>query len=202
MGWNRKYALKSYARSALWIIPLGAYLTAMIAIRVLSRLDEFLDWTWYWKLELSAAQSALVTIIGATLSFDVFTFSSLLVAIQVASAQLTPRIIATTLLRDNALRAVVALLFLTFAFNFGVLTRTQTTIPYLLLTIAVVLGCSSIAAFIFLIDYAARLLRPVAIVWLIGEKGLAVIEEVLPRQDPPGPQQKVVGRPADNQTSR
>jgi uncharacterized membrane protein len=146
MGWNRKYALRSYVRSALWIIPLGAYLTAMIAIRVLSRLDEFLGWTWYWKLELGAAQSALVTIIGATLSFVVFTFSSLLVAIQVASAQLTPRIIATTLLRDNAIRVVVALLFLTFAFSFGVLARTQTTVPYLLLTIAVVLGCSSIAA--------------------------------------------------------
>ena len=74
----------------------------MIALRVLSRLDEVLGWTWDWKLELGAAQSALVTIIGATLSFVVFTFSSLLVAIQVASAQLTPRIIATALLRDNA----------------------------------------------------------------------------------------------------
>jgi uncharacterized membrane protein len=46
-----------------------------------------------------------------------------------------------------------------------------------------VLGCSSIAAFIFLIDYAARLLRPVTIVWLIGEKGLAVIEDVYPAPD-------------------
>jgi uncharacterized membrane protein len=73
----------------------------------------------------------------------------------------------------------VTLLFLTFS-SAGVLARTQTTVPYLLLTIAVVLGCSSIAAFIFLIDYAARLLRPVAIVWLIGEKGLAVIEDVYP----------------------
>jgi uncharacterized membrane protein len=200
MGWNRRYALKSYVRSALWIIPLGAYLTAMIALRLLSRLDEALGWAWYWKLELGAAQSALVTIIGATLSFVVFTFSSLLVAIQVASAQLTPRIIATTLLRDNAIRAVVTLLFLTFAFNFGVLARTQTDIPYLLLTIAVVLGCSSIAAFIFLIDYAARLLRPVTIVWLIGEKGLAVIEEVypIPTSDPPAstPARTVLGPPA------
>jgi uncharacterized membrane protein len=200
MGWNRKYALRSYVRSALWIIPLGAYLTSMIAVRVLSWLDDSLGWTWYWKLELGAAQSALVTIIGATLSFIVFTFSSLLVAIQIASAQLTPRIIATTLLRDNAIRAVVTLLFLTFVFCFGVLARTQTTVPYLLLTIAVVLGCSSIAAFVFLIDYAARLLRPVTIVWLIGEKGLAAIEDVypaptrIPRVSTPA--QTVVGLPA------
>ena len=93
----------------------------------------------------------------------------------------------------------MALLFLTFAFNFGVLARTQTFVPYLLLTIAVVLGCSSIAAFIFLIDYAARLLRPVAIVWLIGEKGLAVIEDVYPAMigDPyvPRPARTVLGPP-------
>ena len=76
MGWDRRYALRSYVRSALWIIPVGAYFTAIIAIRVLSRLDDFLGWTLYWKLELGAAQSALVTIIGATLSFVVFTFSS------------------------------------------------------------------------------------------------------------------------------
>lgn len=188
MGWSRRYALKSYVRSSLWIAPLAGYLSAMIAIRVLSALDETLGWTWNWKIEVAAAQSTLETIIAATLSFVVFAFSSLLVAIQVASAQLTPRIIATTLLRDNAIRTVVSLFFLTFAFNFSALVRTQTEVPYLLLTIAIVLGCSSIAAFIFLIDYAARLLRPVTIVWLVGEGGLAVIEDVYPAHiDEPRP---------------
>ena len=45
--------------------------------------------------------------ITATLSYIVFAFGSLLVAIQVSSAQLTPRIIATTLLRDNVIRSIV-----------------------------------------------------------------------------------------------
>ena len=36
-------------------------------------------------------------------------------------------------------------------------------------------------AFLFLIDYAARLLRPVSILWRVGEKGLAVIESVYPK---------------------
>jgi uncharacterized membrane protein len=42
-----------------------------------------------------------------SLSFLVFTFGSLLVAIQIAGGQLTPRIIATTLLRDNVVRYAV-----------------------------------------------------------------------------------------------
>jgi uncharacterized membrane protein len=42
------------------------------------------------------------------------------------------------------------------------------------------LGAASTAAFIYLIDYAARLLRPVSIVWRLGEEGLKVIEQVYP----------------------
>jgi len=44
------------------------------------------------------AQALFQAVVSATLAFMVFTFASLLVAIQIASAQLTPRIIATTLL--------------------------------------------------------------------------------------------------------
>ena len=36
-------------------------------------------------------------------------------------------------------------------------------------------------ASLFLIDYAARLLRPVSILWRVGEHGLSVIESVYPR---------------------
>ena len=90
-------------------------------------------------------------------------FSSLLVAIQVASAQLTPRIIATTLLRDWTIRSVVALFVLTLSFGLMTLARSQTDVQYLLLSCAVALGAASTAAFIYLIDYAARLLRPVSI---------------------------------------
>jgi uncharacterized membrane protein len=179
-------------------MPLATYLVTMIVIRVLGGLDAWLDWSWNWKVEVPAAQSALQTVIAATLSFVVFAFSSLLVAIQVASAQLTPRIIAT-LLRDNAIRSVVALLFVTFVFNLGVLARTQTAVPYLLLTLAMALGAASIAAFIFLIDHAARLLRPVTIVWIIGEKGLAVIREVyaasIEEPDAPAAAQLPTGTP-------
>ena len=55
------------------------------------------------------------------LSFLVFTFGSLLVAIQVAGGQYTPRIIATTLLRDNAIRCIVGVFLFTLAFAVRVL---------------------------------------------------------------------------------
>ncbi|HEY4168634.1 MAG TPA: DUF2254 domain-containing protein [Reyranella sp.] len=180
MEWHRAYSLKSYLRSTMWVVPVAAYVISFFLIRIVGWLDDWLQWSWSWKLDVATVDTVLVAAISATVSFIVFAFSSLLVAIQIASTQLTPRIIATTLLRDKTLRAVVALFVLTFAFSVGTLTRTQDHVPYMLLTVAVLLTGGSIVAFIYLIDYAARLLRPVSIVWRLGQEGLAVIERVYP----------------------
>jgi uncharacterized membrane protein len=46
--------------------------------------------------------------------------------------------------------------------------------------LAAVLGIACLATFLFLIDYAARLLRPVSILARVGNEGLAVIDAVYP----------------------
>jgi uncharacterized membrane protein len=129
---------------------------------------------------LSGTQTALQTIITLILSFLVFSFGSLLVAVQVASGQLTPRIIATTLLRDNVIRFTVGLFVFALLFAIGTVARIDTSVPNLVMWVAAILGLGSVMAFLFLIDYAARLLRPVSIVWRVGEKGRSVIEKVYP----------------------
>jgi uncharacterized membrane protein len=180
MDWLTRLWLRASIRSTLWVVPVIAYVTSFVAIRIGSYLDDWLQWSWAWKLELTTTQTALEGLVGSTISFIVFAFSSLLVAIQIASAQLTPRIIATTLLRDTTLRWIVALFVFTLSFSLGTLARTQERVQYLLLTGSVILGGTSTVAFIYLIDYAARLLRPVSIVWRLGEEGLKVIEQVYP----------------------
>jgi uncharacterized membrane protein len=182
MEWRRTYVLKSYLRSSMWVVPLAAYATFFVLIRAVGRLDEWAGWSWQWHLDVNVVQTVLQGLSAATMSFIVFTFSSLLVALQVASAQLTPRIIATTLLRDNTIRTIVALFVFTLSFDLGVVARTDVTVPYLLVTVALVVSATSIAAFLYLIDYAARLLRPITIVWRLGEEGIAVIRSVYPSE--------------------
>ena len=70
----------------------------------------------------------LETVITLNLSFLVFTFGSLLVAIQVAGGQYTPRIIATTLLRDNTIRFTVGCFVFTLFFALRVVTRLDETV--------------------------------------------------------------------------
>ena len=121
----------------------------------------------------------LETIVTLNLSFVVFTFGSLLVAIQVAGGQYTPRIIATTLLRDNAIRCTVGYFVFTLLFTLRVLSRMgDETVHQFNTFIAAMFGLISIIVFLYLIDYAARLLRPVSLVHRVGESGIGVIKSV------------------------
>lgn len=187
MNWNRWYRPIRYIRSSLWVAPFIAIILEQIVIRVLDRIDARFDGAFYGG-SVHAAEVALQTVISLTLSFVVFTFGSLLVAIQVASGQMTPRIIATTLLRDNVVRYSVGLFVFTMLFAVGTWSRTETQVNQLTLFVATTLGLVCIAAFLYLIDYAARMLRPVSIVARVSEHGIAVIESVYPttmRTDPP-----------------
>ena len=96
-------------------------------------------------------------------------------AIQVASGQLTPRIIATTLLRDNVIRFTVGLYVFTFSFSVSTQAHVDAAVPRLAFTLTVLTGIASVTAFLFLIDYTARFLRPINIIWRIGEQGIQVI---------------------------
>src|SRR5215213_3705184 len=115
MQWNQRYRLNSYVRSSLWLIPLVAIPAVLFASRLVHRFVAWLDWHF---LDLAAPGSTVLfqTIFTANLSFVVFTFGSLLVAIQVASGQMTPRIIATTLLRDDVVKYTVGLFIFSLLF--------------------------------------------------------------------------------------
>jgi uncharacterized membrane protein len=181
MPWNRRYQVKSYLRSALWIIPFVAVPLEQVAW-VLART---LDTRFAWKglaLGVTGAQAMFNAVITLALSFIVFTFGSLLVAIQVASGQYTPRIIATTLLRDNVIRCTVGLFVFTLLFAIKAADRMETTVHQLVAFVVGLLGLNCIVAFLFLIDYAARMLRPVSLVGRVGKYGLEVMENVYPEQ--------------------
>jgi uncharacterized membrane protein len=199
MRWNHWYRIRSYVKSSLWIIPFVAIPLELITIRILHALDARLGWTLL-GLAVPGAQALLQTLITATLSFTVFTFGSLLVAIQVASGQLTPRIIATTLLRNDVVRYTVGLFIFSLLFAVGVMDRMETKVHQLAVFFAAILGILCFAAFLYLIDYAARLLRPISILTYVGKEGLAVIASVYPDRSVgphhPGVRRHALGPPA------
>jgi uncharacterized membrane protein len=180
LAWNRLYRAASYLRSALWVVPFIAIVVVLATMPLLRILDDWLNWKPILAEE--GAQAMFQTVVTLALSFLVFTFGSLLVAIQVASAQLTPRIIATALLRDNVVRFSVGLFVFTLIIAEMALHRADTHAQRLITILVGVVGVATIITFLFLIDYAARLLRPVSIAARVADEGITVINTVYPER--------------------
>jgi hypothetical protein len=89
-------------------------------------------------------------------------------------------IIATTLLRNNIVKYTVGLFVFTLLLALSVEGRIDTTVHQPPLFVVAFLAVLCVAAFLYLIDYASRLLRPVTILSHVGRDGLRVIESVYP----------------------
>ena len=201
LAWAHLYRATSYLKSALWTVPLIAIVLEMVLAPLFRELDAWLKWRIY-GFAPAGATALYQTVITMTLSFLVFTFGSLLVAIQVAGGQLTPRIIATTLLRNNVVRYSVGLFVFTLVFAVAALNRQEESVSEIISLVAGFLGVACIADFLFLIDYAARLLRPVAVVARIGDEGVAMIKSVYPDPATALPPESVVLPGASEMPSR
>jgi len=211
MLWNRRYILKSSLRGSLWFVPFVSILAFWIVSRIAHKIGSWListnkidATTSLYGLTITGARSLLDTITTLNLSFLVFTFGSLLVAVQIAGGQYTPRIIATTLLRDNKIRFTVGYFVFTLLFSVRTAaTMGDKTVYQFDTFISGILGSISVVVFLYLIDYAARFLRPISIVKRVGTSGLAVINSVYtksttrlhpaaPSRQPASPERTVV----------
>jgi uncharacterized membrane protein len=179
MNWNQLYGIRSHLKSSLWIVPFIAIPVEFVVAWMLRGVNAWLGWS-FLGFSPTGSQALLGALITATMGFVVFTFASLLVAIQVASVQLTPRIIATTLLQDRIVSCAAGLFVFTFLFCVSTAGRIDTKVDQLAVFVAACLGVACIAALLFLIDYAAKLLRPITILARVGRRGIDVIQSVYP----------------------
>jgi uncharacterized membrane protein len=179
MNWNLRYTIRSYVRSTIWIVPVIALVLEQATWRIAHAYQFDFGYIPGFVLGGAATIAAADYAITMMTAFIVFTFGSLLVAIQIASGQLTPRIITTTLLRDNVIRCTVGLFIYALLLAVAVKVREE-TMPNFLESLMGILAIVGMVAFLFLIDYAARLLRPVSIVWRVAQQGLEVIDDVYP----------------------
>ena len=205
MRWNLKYMIRSYVIHSMWLVPLFALLFYYVFGQAMSAFEAWLLGTGridastdFLGLSQAGARSLLETVVTLNLSFMVFTFGSLLVAIQVAGGQYTPRIIATTLLRDRVIRGTVGCFVFTLIVALRVLTRLDDVVHQFSVFIVALLGSFSMMVFLYLIDYAARFLRPVSIVEKVGKFGVEVVQNVYPdrtERPRPGPPRATLGPP-------
>jgi uncharacterized membrane protein len=179
MTWLQRYRVRHYLRNSIWVFPVLSALAAIFIVRVLHRIEQELGWES--SVDPSTAIAVLGTMASALFTSIVFVCTALLVALQLASAALTPRIIAIVF-KDPITKFSLTLFVFTFTFSLAVLLRIKGTVPWLTVNVAAY-GCLvSLAVFFYLIDHLGKALRPSGALRVVAWLGRAVIASVYPRQ--------------------
>ena len=178
MTWLQRYRVNSFFRNSVWLPPLVGMLAALLAFPLVQWVDTVLG----WKAPMGAdsARAVLGALASSMLTFIVFVFSILLVAVQLASAQLSPRIIATVY-RNPVLKLSLTLFVFAFTYTLAALSRIEDAVPQVSVWLAVYSCVACIGVFLYMIDHVGKGLRPVSVLARIGTQGQAVIQAVYPR---------------------
>ena len=178
MSWLTRYRLRFYLANSIWVAPLASLVLSIIVARVTYALDVWLL-GWNSGRDPEVLRSILITLAGVVFTLVVFINSALLIVLQLASAQLSPRVIAL-LFRDPVTRIAMTLFVFTMGYTLTVALVIDADAP-LVTTKAAAYGCvASMCVFLFLVDYLCKSLRPVVVLRRIARVGGRVIEHVYP----------------------
>jgi uncharacterized membrane protein len=178
MSWLQRYQIRLYFRNSIWILPSLGMILALVAAPVLNRIETAFGWES--SIHADSARAVLSTLASSMFTFIVFVSSALLVAVQLASAQLTPRIIAIVF-RDPRTKWSLTIFVFAFTFTLAALVLIGDSVP-LLTTRLAGYGCvASLGVFLYLIDHVGKALRPSGALRAVAVLGRDVIENVYPR---------------------
>jgi uncharacterized membrane protein len=113
------------------------------------------------------------------MTFIVLILSTLLLTVQLASSQLSPRLIGGLLSR-GPVKACLAVFVFSYVYCAAALGRIEDRVPQLSIALAIALTLISVGAGLYLIDYMAKELRPVRMLARTAGIGRTVIEQVYP----------------------
>jgi uncharacterized membrane protein len=179
MTWLQRYRFRHYVGGSIWLPPVFSALAAIGSVRLLHWIEK--DIGWESPLDADTARAVLGTLAASLFTALIFICTALLVAVQLASAALTPRIIGIVF-RDPVTRFALTLLVFAFTFSLSALIRIKSSVP-LLTTHMAVYGCLvCLAVFFFLIDHLGRMLRPSGVLRVVARMGREVLESVYPQR--------------------
>ena len=179
MTWLQRYRLRNFLRDSVWLPPLLGILVALLANQLAQSADRFLG--WQAPAAVVGFQSVLTALASAMLTFIVFVLSILLLAVQLASAQLTPRVIAH-FYRSWTLRLSLSVFVFVFTFDLAVLARVGGSVPALSGYLATFGTVAAIGVFLYMIERVGKSLRPISVLTSVGRVGHDVIEAVYPHR--------------------
>jgi uncharacterized membrane protein len=178
------FRVRTFLRHSVWILPVATLVFALVFVRLVRWADAQLGWEA--AVHAEGARALLGALASSMLTFIVFVFSILLVTLQIAGAQLSPRLIEIAL-RDRVTSIALSAFVFTFTFSLAVLARIDDTVPQLAAWIATYGNLACIAVYIWMIEHVGRMLRPASLLDRVAREGRQAVEAIYPRLtfDPP-----------------
>jgi uncharacterized membrane protein len=177
MNWEDKYRFKLYIRNSIWIFPVLSIGAGLVAVVLLDRIDRAFGWEM--NLDPDTARTVMSTIAASMLTLVVVSGSAVLVAAQLASAQLTPRVILLVY-RSRMRKFCVSAFVFTFTFSVSALVRIESTVPLLTSYVAAYGFLLNLALFLYFVDGMGKTLRPGSALQIVGIAGREVVQSVYP----------------------
>ena len=132
-------------------------------------------------VDLQSARAVLQTIATVTVSVIGLSFSVILVALQLASQQLSPRVLRT-FQGDRLVQSVLAVFIGTFMYCLIVLAKLREEgVPALSISVGVLSAIIAFVLFVAFIHHIVVSLKPSTLIKRIGADGRSVIEQRWPR---------------------
>jgi uncharacterized membrane protein len=202
-------------RESFWFLP--AVLTALaiglaLALLAVDRqlADGLADSRWLYSGGAEGARSLLSAVAGSIITVVALAFSITIVSLQLAAAQLGPRLLRN-FVRDRGNQVVLGVLVATFVYCLVVLRTVRgrdglaegTFVPHVAITGAVVLALVSVALLIYFIHHASKSIQADRVIFAVGRDLDRAIDDLLPELagpdetsgENPGPSREEPGAP-------
>jgi uncharacterized membrane protein len=186
MTWLQRYRVRHFLRFSFWLLPAVWMLAGALALPVVRWLDLETGWRLFNYSE-DGARQILSGLSSSMLTFMVFAVSALLLALQLASSALSPRIIASVFASRAPQNAIGVFVF-AYVFALGAAARVESGhVPQLMVAVAILSNLLAIIAFFWFVYRIGAGLRPVAILRRLSNAGRQVFDEVYPYRWSTGP---------------
>lgn len=186
MSWINRYRLREFVGSSFWLFPSLAILAAWLMAKSILWFVPDPHWPRFEQVDLEAARASMAAFAASMLTFVVYAVSALLLAVQLASGQITPRLIRLTFGRWE-----MKLTTSTFVFAFGVTmvalaNLTEQSHHALLIVLAIAGDVGSILVFFWFVQEVGLGLRPVSVLQHIFGAGKQAMDGVYEGAFDPG----------------
>jgi len=178
----RRRAWRDRARESLLFLPAMMLLGSVVLALILGAVDPTADAELPAAISFapSTASTLLSTIAGATITTAGVVFSLLVISLQLASGQFSPRVLRG-FWRDRLGQVLIGLLLSTFAFCVIALARLDPEAkqaPALIVLVALLLALASVLAIVVYLDRISRQQYVGRIIARVADETLSLIEEL------------------------